>query len=134
MKTNQSNDWEKLIKEATGKKKSYMFICKFLSKQLGSKYSEHMQKLLCFGSILYIRDSKPNTAIKSQKLWRKVRYTMFGENYNFKSIFFKFTINDTSASLFVHDCFSCVQNLLKLFDVTRFVTWSLLKTRKWVVF
>ena len=70
-----------------------MFICKFLSKQLGSKYSEHMQKLLCFGSILYIykpqgRDSKPNTAIKSQKLWREMRYTMFGENYNFKSIFF----------------------------------------------
>ena len=51
------------------------------------------------------RDSKPNTAIKSQKLWQKVRYTMFGENYNFKSIFFKFTIDDTSASLFVHDCF-----------------------------
>ena len=40
--------------QATGKKKSYMFTCKFLSKQLGSKCFEHMQKLLSFGSILYI--------------------------------------------------------------------------------
>ena len=52
-----------------------------------------MQKLLCFGSILYIdkpqgRDSKPNTAIKSKKLWRKVRDTLFRENYNFKKVFF----------------------------------------------
>ena len=36
------------INQATGKKKSYMFTCKFLSKQLGSKCSEHNAEATIF--------------------------------------------------------------------------------------
>ena len=54
-----------------------MFTCKFLSKQLGSKCFEHMQKLLSFGSILYIY--KPHKDVTVNQIQRKNR-----ENYGEK--------------------------------------------------
>ena len=41
-----------------------MFTCKYLSKQLGSKCSEHMPKLLSFGStIFYIYKPHKNVTV-----------------------------------------------------------------------